>query len=84
MLDNRIIREIYGAGILFFYYLKWPMIIGYPLLITYLNYPRYWVMDLLWLYCGALIIKDFVYIFILKKSYCESGDIDCGKKSKKE
>ena len=66
-------REIYGAGILFFYYFKWPMILGYPALVYGLDYPRYWVLDLLWIYCGLLIVKDLVWKFVLKRSYCEEG-----------
>jgi len=70
---KKTLKEIYGAGILFFYYFKWPMLIGYPLLIEYLNYPRHWSMDILWVYSLILVIKDFVYKFILKKSYCDDG-----------
>ncbi len=73
---KRTLRELYGAGILFFYYFKWPMVLGYPALIAWAGYPRWWVADALWLYCLALIVKDFVRKFILKKSYCEEGS--CG------
>ncbi len=71
---KKIWREIYGSGVLFFYYFKWIMILGYPFLITTANYPRWWVMDALWIYCVALAIKDFIWKFILKRSYC---DKDC-------
>ncbi len=64
-------REVYGAGILFFYYFKWIMILGYPFLIKVVDYPRWWVMDILWIYCILLAIKDFIWKFILKKSYCD-------------
>jgi hypothetical protein len=68
----RTIKELYGAGILFFYYLKWPMFFGYPLLIVWWEYPRYWVMDGIWIYCMLLIVKDFVYRFILGKKHCDA------------
>ncbi len=77
-----VLREIYGAGIIFFYYFKWPMVIGYPALIYGAGYPRYWVMDILWIYCVALIIKDFIYKFILKKSYCKDGKASCSRDNK--
>jgi hypothetical protein len=76
---KRVFREIYGAGILFFYYFKWPMFIGYPVLIEYLSYPRYWVMDILWIYSVILIVKDAIYKFVLKKSYCDDGKCSRGK-----
>ncbi|BCD68889.1 hypothetical protein [Nitratiruptor sp. YY09-18] len=61
------LRHLYGAGILFFYYLKWPVAIGVPVLYLYLHYPRNIFMDLLWLYCVILIIKDFVVMFLRYK-----------------
>ena len=77
MTMQKLWREVYGAGILFFYYFKWIMILGYPALVYGLDYPRWWVMDALWLYCVALAVKDFIWKFILKKSYCEEGS--CGR-----
>ncbi len=65
--------ELYGAGILFFYYFKWPMILGYPALVYGLDYPRWWAADLLWLYCVALAVKDLIRKFVLRKSYCEEA-----------
>ena len=66
----RIFKELYGAGILFFYYIKYFVLIGYPLLVYGLEYSRTVPMDLLWLYCLGLMIKDIVFTFILKKSHC--------------
>ncbi len=64
---QKLLREVYGAGIIFFYYLKWPMVIGYPILILGVDYPRYWVMDFLWLYSLGLIIKDIIFFNPTKK-----------------
>jgi len=66
----RIFKELYGAGILFFYYTKYVILIGYPLLVYGLEYTRSLPIDLLWLYCLGLMIKDFVYTVLLKKHYC--------------
>jgi hypothetical protein len=66
-----VLKEIYGAGIIFFYYIKWLVFIGLPILYYGLDYKHNTVMDILWIYCFVLIIKDFVMIFILKKKYCE-------------
>jgi hypothetical protein len=66
---SKTFRQIYGAGVVFFYYLKWPFVLGYPALLYGADYPRHWSMDAIWLYCVALIVKDFVYSVILKKRY---------------
>jgi len=45
---KKLIRELYGTGIIFFYYLKIPMLFGYPALIYGADYPRifgvYWII----------------------------------------
>jgi len=74
-----VLRELYGTGILFFYYMKYPILIGWPLLRYGLEYPDNIVMNLLWVYCLVLMIKDIVYKFILKKSYCPN-DSSCDSK----
>ncbi len=61
------IKEIYGVGILFFYYLKFPLVFGWPILYFGLEYADNIIMHLLWLYCFLLILKDIMYKFILKK-----------------
>ncbi len=60
-------RHLYGAGILFFYYLKWPIVLGLPVLYFYLGYKRNIWLDILWIYCFGLIIKDFVVMFLRYK-----------------
>ncbi|WP_415406543.1 hypothetical protein ACLHDG_12325 [Sulfurovum sp. CS9] len=68
-------KEIYGVGILFFYYMKYIILIGWPLLLYGLEYKPNIIMDLLWVYCLALMTKDLIHKFIFKKRYC---DIDSG------
>ena len=63
-------KELYGAGIIFFYYVKWFIFIGLPILYYGLDYKQNTIMDILWVYCFALITKDFIMIFVLKKKYC--------------
>ncbi len=57
-------KELYGVGILFFYFLKWPIVIGLPLLYNH-GLQNNWILNLLWLYCVVLIFKD---IFMLIKA----------------
>ena len=71
-----VLKELYGAGIIFFYYLKYPILIGWPLLRYGLDYPDNLIMDILWIYCFGLTVKDIVYRFILKKSYCSNDSCD--------
>jgi len=70
-------KELYGAGIIFFYYVKWLIFIGLPILYYGLDYKQNTIMDILWVYCFALITKDFIMRVVLKKKYCE---IDLKKK----
>jgi hypothetical protein len=58
-------KEIYGAGIMFFYFLKWPILVGLPWMYTQGLQDNY-ILDLLWIYCLFLIFKDF-YMYIKKK-----------------
>ena len=71
------LKRIYAVGILFFYFIKWFIFLGLPILYLALDYKQNIIMDLLWVYCFALITKDFIVRVILKKKYC---DIDIDKK----
>ncbi len=68
-----ILKELYGTGILFFYYMKYIILIGWPLLRFGLEYKDNIIIDVLWVFCLLLMIKDIVYKFVLKRSYCDSG-----------
>ena len=78
---KRVLKDLYGAGILFFYYAKWFIVIGLPIYYFYLGIKRNIILDILWVWCIILIIKDFIYKFILKNSYCDSGN--CSTKKEK-
>ncbi len=65
----KFLKEIYGVGIIFFYYVKWPILIGLPILYFGLDYDSNLVMNILWWYCFILALKDFIYLVILKKKY---------------
>jgi hypothetical protein len=73
----KILKELYGTGILFFYYIKYIILIGWPVLLYGLEYKPNLIMDLLWVYCLALMTKDIIVRFVLKKRYCDSGS--CSK-----
>jgi len=68
----RELKHIYGSGILFFYYAKWPILIGLPALYYGLDYPHNTVLDILWVWSLILVFKDIYVRFVLKKSYCQS------------
>jgi Zn-dependent protease len=74
---RHLFKELYGAGIIFFYYIKWLIFIGLPILYYGLDYKQNVIMDVLWVYCFALITKDFIMRVVLKKRYC---DIEVKKK----
>ena len=55
-----IVREIYGVGIIFFYYIKFPLVIGWAILYLGMDYKDNIIMHILWFYCLILIIKDVI------------------------
>lgn len=76
------LKEIYGVGILFFYYVKYLILFGWPMLRFGLDYKDNLIMDVLWIYCLLLMIKDIVYKFVLKKSYCDSAHCSSSNEKK--
>jgi hypothetical protein len=68
---SKIIKEIYGVGILFFYYMKYIILFGWPLLRYGLDYKDNIIMNMLWFFCFTLFVKDMIYKFVLKKRYCD-------------
>jgi len=68
---KHILKEIYGVGIMFFYFIKWFVFIGLPILYYGLDYKQNIIMNVLWVYCLILIIKDLVMRFIFKNRYCD-------------
>jgi len=59
---KRIIKELYGAGILFFYFFKWPFALGFPYLYAHgLNHNI--ILNIIWFYTLFLILKDFVMLY---------------------
>lgn len=79
---SKILKELYGTGILFFYYSKYFILIGWPILLYGLEYKPNLIMDLLWVYSLALMTKDLIMKFVFKKRYCESGACQVKPKSK--
>lgn len=76
---NKLWRDLKGSWILFFYYIKWPILIGMPILYLELDYDRNTTMDILWIYSLYLVLVDAYKRFIKKeKKSCGSGG--CGSK----
>jgi hypothetical protein len=65
---KKLFRKLYGTGIIFFYYLKYPIVIGLPILYYGLDYKHNKIMDILWLYSLFLIVKDTVEFAIKRKN----------------
>ena len=60
---KRELRHLYGAGILLFYYAKWPILVGWPVMRGVLGYRDNWIIDLIWLWCLGLVLKD-IYVLV--------------------
>ena len=68
---QRTLKELYGVGILFFYFFKWPYFLGFPYL--YINgLNNNFILDGLWFFAIFLILKD-IYTMIKNKkiSQCD-------------
>jgi biotin transporter BioY len=77
---KRLLRESYGVGILIFYFLKWPYVLGFPYMYFVKGLQDNWFLNFLWFYCLALIIKD-LYILIKYGPRC-SPSKGCETKTK--
>ena len=55
-------KELYGSAILFFYFLKWPIVVGLPLL-YWQNLDNNPLMNIIWVICLGLIFKDLIRLF---------------------
>jgi len=64
---KRIIRELYGTGILFFYFFKWPYFIGFPILYSN-GLNQNFILNILWFLTIFLILKDFRIFYKRKKA----------------
>ncbi len=64
---KKTLLDLYGTWILFFHYLKWPMVVGLPILYLEMDYERNIIMDVLWVYCLYLVIISLYQRFIVKK-----------------
>ncbi len=56
------LREMYVSGILFFYFLKWPYLLGFGYFYLEGMYKNNYILIGLWLYCLILVIKDLIYL----------------------
>ncbi|MFA6760355.1 MAG: hypothetical protein WCR69_04845 [Sulfuricurvum sp.] len=63
---KRLLKELYGSGILFFYFFKWPFVLFFPYLYL-MGLDSNPILDLLWLYCVALIVKDLIRLVKTRK-----------------
>ncbi len=77
---EKVWKDLYGSGVLFFYFMKWVIFLGLPILYFVLDFKTNIILDLLWIYSFALITKDFIMRFVLKKKYCDCEIKDKNKK----
>jgi len=74
-----ILKDLKGSWILFFHYLKWPIVLGLPILYFDLDYERNIIMYILWVYCFYLVIVSLygMYKDRGKPKGCSGGG--CGR-----
>jgi hypothetical protein len=54
-------KDLYGTLIIFFYFVKYPLVIFLPIAYMYLNYENNYIMNALWIVSVMLILKDWFY-----------------------
>ncbi|NOQ30464.1 MAG: hypothetical protein GQ570_05000 [Helicobacteraceae bacterium] len=54
-------KELYGTLIIFFYFIKYPLVIFLPVGYIYLGYENNTIMNVLWLTSLILILKDWFF-----------------------
>ena len=64
-------KELYGSGVLFFYFFKWPYVLGFPFLYSQGMQDNY-ILNALWFYCLFLIFKDFYTFYKRAKAKKEN------------
>ena len=60
-------RELYGVGILFFYFFKWPYFLGFPFLYEK-GLNDNFILNSLWFLSVFLILKDFSLFYKRSKN----------------
>jgi hypothetical protein len=63
---KRTLRELYGVGILFLYFFKWPYLLGFPYLYMH-GLDNNFILDGLWFLAIFLILKDLDTVIKRKK-----------------
>ena len=66
---KRTLKELYGVGILFFYFFKWPYFLGFPYLYMH-GLDNNFILDGLWFFALFLILKD-IYTIIKRRKINE-------------
>jgi hypothetical protein len=56
-------KDLYGSGILLFYFFKWPYLIGFPYLYFQKGLEHNYFLNALWFYCLFLVFKDFYMMY---------------------
>ncbi|HEY9203258.1 MAG TPA: hypothetical protein VIM82_02900 [Sulfurimonas sp.] len=59
---KRILRELYGSAILFFYFFKWPYFLLFPYLYNN-GLDGNYILNILWFFTAGLILKDFYTMY---------------------
>lgn len=54
-------NKLYGSFIFFFYFFKYPIVLGLPILYFYLEVPNNWILNILAFISSLLIIKDWFF-----------------------
>lgn len=54
-------NKLFGTCIFFFYFVKYPIVIGLPIFYLYLDAQNNWILNILWIISFILILKDWFF-----------------------
>ena len=78
---RKTLRDLYGTWILFFHYVKWPILFGLPVLYLQMGYAHNIVMDILWVYSLWLVAEELWRRFV-SGTYCSGRGCKSGEERK--
>lgn len=54
-------KVLYGSFIFFFYFVKYPLVLGLPILYFYFEFENSWILNVFAFISFALILKDWFF-----------------------
>jgi len=54
-------KTLQASFIFFFYFIKYPLVLGLPIAYVYADFTNNWILNILWIISLLLILKDWFF-----------------------